>query len=151
MLYLDVEDVYRLHNEMIEAVGGRHGVLNEGAIQSAIAQMQLTYAGKDLYPSIEEKAASLGFSLALNHGFNDGNKRVAHAAMESFLRLNGFTLTGSIDDHERTFLDLADGKLDREAFTAWVRSHVTFGLGGGINSSKPNQLHRRSRESGGSY
>jgi death-on-curing protein len=126
MQYLDVEDVKRLHKEMIDAIGGSHGILNLGALESAIAQPQLTFGGEELYPTLEDKAASLGFSLGLNHAFNDGNKRVAHAAIEVFLRLNGFTLSGTEDEHERVFLALAAGELDRQAFTDWVKQHVTL-------------------------
>jgi death-on-curing family protein len=55
----------------------------------------------DLYPSIEDKAAALGFSLAQNHPFIDGNKRIAHAAMETFLVLNGFDIVAAVDEQER--------------------------------------------------
>ncbi len=69
-------------------------------------------------------AAALGFSLTLNHAFVDGNKRAAHAAMEAFLMLNGFEFVGTIDEHERLMLDLADGRISREQLAAWVEQHV---------------------------
>ena len=71
-----------------------------------------------------EKCAALGFSLTLNHPFEDGNKRVAHAAMEVFLLLNGLELAGSIEEHEHLMLELADGRLNRDALTAWLEEHV---------------------------
>jgi death-on-curing protein len=77
-----------------------------------------------LYPSLAEKAAALGYSLALNHPFVDGNKRVAHAALETFLILNGRELAAPVDDAERTMLALAAGALSREEFVAWVTRHV---------------------------
>ena len=60
-----------------------------GTINSAIAQSKVTFGGVDLYPTVVEKAAALCFSLVQNHPFVDGNKRVGHAAMETFLILNG--------------------------------------------------------------
>ena len=56
------------------------------ALESAIAQPKATFGGIDLYPTLVEKVAALGFALVQNHPFVDANKRVGHAAMETFLR-----------------------------------------------------------------
>jgi death on curing protein len=61
----------------------------------------------------------------MNHPFFDGNKRIGHAAMETFLMLNGFEMNASIDDSERTILQLAASQLDRQSFVKWVASHVS--------------------------
>jgi death on curing protein len=66
----------------------------------------------------------LAYSLALTHPFVDGNKRVAHAALETFLILNGHELDTSVDDGERTMLALAAGALAREEFIAWTARHL---------------------------
>jgi death-on-curing protein len=76
-----------------------------------------------LYPTLAEKAASLGFSLVSNHPFTDGNKRVGHAAMETFLVLNGLELAAAVDEQQQVILRLAAGELKREEFTAWVQTH----------------------------
>jgi death-on-curing protein len=60
----------------------------------------------------------------MNHPFNDGNKRIGHAAMETFLVLNGFELVADIDDSERTILQLAGGKLTRDELLAWITDHL---------------------------
>jgi death-on-curing protein len=73
---------------------------------------------------IVEKAAALGFSLISNHPFVDGNKRAGHAAMEVFLVLNGYEIDASVDEQEQIILQLAAGKLERKAFTEWLRIHV---------------------------
>ena len=52
-----------------------------GAVESAVAQPQMTFGGKDLYFTLADKAAALGFSLVMNHPFVDGNKRIGHAAI----------------------------------------------------------------------
>jgi death on curing protein len=85
----------------------------------------MTFGGKDLYPSIVEKAAALGYSLIQNHPFLDGNKRTGHAAMEVFLFLNDFDIQSSVDEQETIILQVASGEMDREAFTGWLRDHVT--------------------------
>jgi death on curing protein len=59
-----------------------------------------------------------------NHPFLDGNKRVGHAAMETFLVLNGYELNAAIDDQEQIVLQLAAGNLNREDFTTWVQTHL---------------------------
>jgi len=70
-----------------------------------------------------DKAAALGYSLIRNHGFIDGNKRIAHAAMEVFLVMNGMELRASVDDQERFMLALATGEVSREALAQWLRAH----------------------------
>jgi len=84
----------------------------------------MVLAGSDLYPTLAEKAAALCFSLVGNHPFVDGNKRVGHAAMETFLVLNGAEIDASLDEQERVMLDLASGRLDRGQLTDWLRQHV---------------------------
>jgi death-on-curing protein len=84
----------------------------------------MTFEGRELYPSIVDKAAALGYSLVQNHPFLDGNKRTGHAAMEAFLLLNGFEIQSSVDEQERIILQVASGETDREAFTRWLRDHV---------------------------
>jgi death-on-curing protein len=103
---------------------GDPGIRDQGMLESAIAQPQMTFGGQDLYPTLHEKAASLGFSLNRNHAFADGNKRVSHAAMELFLRLNGYRLVGDVDEQERVFLAVAASEMTREEFIEWVREHI---------------------------
>ncbi len=84
----------------------------------------MTYADEDLYRTLAEKAAALGFSLIGNHPFVDGNKRVGHAAIETFLLLNGHELDAEADDAERVILGVAAGECTREQLHDWVRAHV---------------------------
>ena len=69
-------------------------------------------------------AAALGFSLVMGHPFVDGNKRTGHAAMETFLVLNGNEVSAPVDEQERVMLQLASGELSRDAFVEWVRSRT---------------------------
>jgi death-on-curing protein len=122
--YLTLSEALELHDRVIAQSGGALGILNLGALESALAQPRITFGRKELYASVVEKATTLGYSLIQNHPFLDGNKRTGHAAMEVFLFLNGFEITASIDEQERTILQVASGEMDRESFTAWLRDHV---------------------------
>jgi death-on-curing protein len=124
MIFLDVDEVVRLQEALILQSGGDPGILDRGKIESAVAQPRMTFGGVDLYPTLAEKAAALGFSLASNHGFVDGNKRIGHAAMEVFFVLNGAEIRAGVDEQEAGFLRLASHQMSRSEFTEWVRQHV---------------------------
>lgn len=84
----------------------------------------MTLAGSELYPRLVEKAAALCFSLVGNHPFVDGNKRVGHAAMDTFLALNGAEIDAGLEEQERIMLDLAAGRIDRGRLANWLRQHA---------------------------
>ncbi len=124
MRYLSLGEIVYLHQALLDQTGGATGIRDLGGLESALAQPRATFDDVDLHPTIVQKAAALGFSLTLNHPFVDGNKRVAHAAMEVFLLLNGRELVGTVDEQERLMLDLADGQITREELTAWLEQHT---------------------------
>jgi death-on-curing protein len=84
----------------------------------------MTFGGNELYPSLAEKAAALGFSLIQNHPFADGNKRTGHAARAIFLAINGYIINATIDEQVDIILPVASGKLGRESFTEWLVNHI---------------------------
>jgi death-on-curing protein len=98
MRYLTLSEVLELHQRVVRQSGGADGVCDLGGLESAVAQPQMFFAGTKLYPSVEEAATALGYSLVMNHAFVDGNKRIGHAAMETFLVLNGYELICDIDE-----------------------------------------------------
>jgi death on curing protein len=122
--FLSESEVLLLHGRIIDATGGSRGLRDRGALQASVAQPLQTFADRELYSSIEEKAAALGFFLVANHPFVDGNKRIGHAAMEVVLVLNGRELSASIEEQEAMILGVASGRIRREEFTAWVQQHV---------------------------
>lgn len=124
MRYLTVAEVLTLQAAIIRDSGGKEGLHDLGALESAVALPKQSFGGTDLYPTVIDKAAAIGYSLVCNHAFVDGNKRVGHAAMEVFLVLNGFEILESVDEQERTILLLADGRLSRLEFSAWLASRV---------------------------
>ena len=124
MRYLTAGEVLELHRRLIEEYGGKAWLRDLGALESAVAQPMQGFGGEDLYPTLESKAAALCYSLVLNHPFSDGNKRVGHAAAETFLVLSGHELDASADDAERVILGVAAGEVSREALTVWFRVHL---------------------------
>ena len=124
MRYLTLGEVVELHRRVLQASGGAPGIRDLGALDSAVAQPKATFGGADLYPTVVEKASALCFSLVQNHPFVEGNKRVGHAAMETFLVLNGTEIDAAVDDQERLMLDLAAGRIDRSHPTDWLRYHL---------------------------
>jgi len=122
--YLSLSEALELHRRIIGQSGGALGVLNLGSLESALAQPRMSFGGKELYPSVVDKASALGFSLIQNHPFLDGNKRTGHAAIELFLVLNGFEIRSSVDEQERIILQVASGEIERDTFTLWLRDHV---------------------------
>lgn len=118
--FLTVAEVYQMQYLLIERFGGMHGVRDKNAIESAVFRPQTGY-----YNSPAEEAAALMESLGNNHGFIDGNKRIAFAAADVFLGRNGFFIDveakagheficGSMERHEFRFANIAE----------WIQRHV---------------------------
>src|SRR5438874_13704723 len=124
MRYLTLAEIVNLHFLIAKATGGASGIRDLGALESAIAQPKATFDGKDLYSSLAEKAAVLCSSIVQGHPFVDGNKRTGHAAMATFLLLNGAEIDATIDEQEQIMLALASSNMDRQQFTAWLSTHV---------------------------
>lgn len=125
MRYLTLNEIIELYQRIMEQSGGSVGIHNLDALESALAQPRMTFGGEELYTTLVEKAAALGSSLIKNHPFVDGNKRTGHAAMETFLILNGYEIDATVDEQERVILQVASGELEREEFTDWLRNHIS--------------------------
>jgi death on curing protein len=124
MRHLRLGEVLELHRRLIATSGGSPGLRDLRLLEGSLSQLRQTFSGLDLYPTLIEKAAVLGFSLIKNHPFVDGNKRVGHAALEVMLMLNGYELTASKESTEAVVLAVASGTLDRQGFTEWVREQI---------------------------
>lgn len=92
-------------------------------LESAIAAPFQTFGGQDLYPSLIQKAARLGFGIAEAQAFDDGNKRMAFYSMMVFLKRNGLELVASQEATAEQFVRLATKATDFDAFTIWVGTH----------------------------
>jgi len=124
MRHLTVGEVLEIYSRVMNQSGGSVGILDLGALESAVTQPRMTFNGEELYPTIVEKASALGYSLIQNHPFVDGNKRAGHAAMESFLMFNGYEISASVDEQVEVILGVAYGSIDRSQFTDWLRNHI---------------------------
>jgi death-on-curing protein len=124
MRYLTLAQLLRLYERLMQESGGSAGIREQGGIESALAQPQITFGGDDLYPTLADKAAALGFSLIMNHPFVDGNKRIGHAAMEAFLLLNGHEIVAPVDEQEQVILQVAAGEIRRDEFSEWVAAYI---------------------------
>lgn len=122
MIRIGKEKVLLLHQLMAEATGGEVGVRDEALLESALENVYATFDGIELYPSKEEKAARLGFSLISNHAFIDGNKRIGIYIMLSFLELNGIRIEATNDEVYSLGMKVADGSADYEYILSWIKS-----------------------------
>ena len=115
--------ILNYHKELIDRYGGSHGIRDEKLFDSALAAPFQSFGGMDFYPSIEEKAARLGYGLAANHPFYDGNKRIGAHAMLAFLSLNGIKLSYTTDELSDIFLSIASGNTEESELLDWINSH----------------------------
>lgn len=118
--YLTVADILAIHEDLINRYGGSHGIRDMGALEAALFRPQTGY-----YQDLVEEAAALWESLAQNHPFVDGNKRIAFAGTYVFLAANGITI--SADPLEA--YDFIIGLYDTQTFTfdellAWLKTHT---------------------------
>lgn len=119
-IYLTLDEVLHIHAVLIREFGGAAGVRDAGLIESALLRPQTGY-----YSDLIEEAAALWESLAMNHGFIDGNKRVAYACLELFLAANGVDTTASNDETERfIYANLEAGTFRKDVLDAWLREHT---------------------------
>ena len=121
------EDVIAMHERLIETFGGSLGVRDEGALASALMRPQIGY-----YDGIVEEAAAMMESLANNHPFMDGNRRVAFFATEAFLRANGYFIDCDDEEAYVFFVGLFETRSFRYAeLLEWLEGVVesTYGRG----------------------
>jgi death-on-curing protein len=119
-IYLTVEELLAIHHKLILEFGGSHGLRDKGGLESAQMRPQTGY-----YQDIIEQAAALMESLAINHPFVDGNKRMAFFATDTFLRLNGFYIDCDNDKAYAFFIKLFETNSFRfENLAKWLKNNV---------------------------
>ena len=119
--YLTVADVLGIHAVLMQRYGGALGVRDPGALEAALFRPQTGY-----YDDIVAEAAALMESLAINHPFVDGNKRIAFAAADVFLRINGWRLQRApIQIYAELMQMFESGTFDIAHLDPWLRSFAT--------------------------
>lgn len=124
MIRLTKQQVILLHKEIIAESGGSPEIRDEGLLDSALNTPFQTFSGTELYPTILEKAARLGYSLIKNHAFVDGNKRIGAHTMLVFLALNDIEVEYEDNDFTQLILGIATGEISAEQLLAWLQAHV---------------------------
>ncbi len=123
MIILSKEQVLKLHASLIKATGGSDGIRDEGMLDLALNNPFQSFDGKELYPSIQAKAARLCFGLVRNHAILDGNKRLGTHVMLVFLALNGYELYYSQKELSDVILALASGDIGEKEILQWIIEH----------------------------
>lgn len=119
-IYLTLDEVLRMHEMLLAAFGGAKGIRDLGLIESALLRPQTGY-----YADLIEESAALWESMAMNHGFVDGNKRVAFASVELFLQLNGVDIAASNDELEVfIYSNLEAGTFRKDVLEHWLHEHT---------------------------
>lgn len=123
MKYLTLEDVLLLHHLSIEKSGGSHGLRDTGLLDAAVHRPQATFGGRDLYPTIFDKAGALCHSLTKNHAFVDGNKRTSLLSAMTMLELNGYQFICSQEELVSYGIAIDMEHIPSEEIAVWLKSH----------------------------
>ena len=123
MKKLSKKQILMLHTQLILQTGGSEGVRDYNLLDSALETPFQSFGGDELYPTIQAKAARLGYGLIKNHCMIDGNKRIGTHSMLVFLALNGIELKYMQKELYETILDVAAGKIEYEDLLQWVLDH----------------------------
>ena len=126
MIKFSREKVLLLHQLIAEETGGDPNVRDLNFLDSALNSAFQTFDGKELYPTKQEKAARIGYSLISNHAFVDGNKRIGMYVLLTFLETNGVRMELTDEEIVRVGLAVADGSMKYEELLAWIRNHETW-------------------------
>ena len=124
MKVLSKRQILMLHSMLVAQSGGMDGLRDEGLLESAVNTPLQTFGGQELYPTVLEKAARLGYGLIHNHPFIDGNNRIGTHAMLVFLDINNITLSYEDDDLISAILRAASGDMDDSELLEWLKAHI---------------------------
>ncbi|NCE64658.1 type II toxin-antitoxin system death-on-curing family toxin [Pseudoflavonifractor sp. 524-17] len=124
MIWIEVEDVILIHSRIIQVTGGIDGLRDRASLEATLAAPLQSFTGEDLFPSDIEKIARLGYGLAANHAFIDGNKRIGAMLTQLLLKWNGYHLELQKGELADMFIAIADGSADEQDLLAWIRAHI---------------------------
>ena len=124
MIWITADDVIMIHSRVIQSSGGIDGLRDRAGLEAAIAAPLQSFGGEDLFPTEIEKIARLGFGLAANHAFVDGNKRIGAMMTQLLLQWNGYQLILAKGELADMFIAIADGKAREKDLLAWIKAHI---------------------------
>ena len=120
MIKLSEEKVLTLHKLITKETGGDPNIRDGGLLSSALTAAFATFDGNELYPTVEEKGAKIGYSLIANHAFVDGNKRIGIFVMLIFLEVNGVKIRPTNGEVIRVGLAVASGEMKYNELLDWI-------------------------------
>ncbi len=123
MIILSKQQVIALHTQLIGETGGIDGIRDESLLESALNAPFQSFGGQEMFPSIPQKAARLGYGIIKNHAFLDGNKRIGTHIMLVFLALNKVELYYTQKELYETILKVAAGEYEFEDLLKWILEH----------------------------
>ena len=124
MIWVTTEDVITIHDRIIRKTGGLDGLRDRAALEAAIAAPLQTFDGVDFFQTDIEKIARIGYGLASNHAFVDGNKRIGAMIVQLLLRWNGYTLSLKQGELADMFISIAAGAASGEDLHAWILQRI---------------------------
>lgn len=126
MIWITAEDVIAIHSRVIEKSGGLDGLRDRDILESAISAPLQSFGGKELFPTDLQKIARVGFGLAANHAFLDGNKRIGAMVVQLLLKWNGYALHLQQGELADLFIAIADGSAKEEDLLRWIKQHLEY-------------------------
>jgi death-on-curing protein len=121
--WIPLRAVVAIQSELIAEHGGLTGPPRQGDLEAALGRPVNLHAYSDSPPTLSRLAAAYGFALARGHCFPDGDKRVALAVIDVFLRMNGMELTADELDAVSTIQSLAAGELTEDQLAEWIAAN----------------------------
>ena len=119
-----VTAVVAIHSRIIQVSGGIDGLRDRAGLEAAIAAPLQSFGGEDLFPTDIEKIARIGFGLASNHAFIDGNKRIGAMVTQLLLKWNGYQFQLEQNELADMFIGIADGTKDETELRYWINDHI---------------------------
>lgn len=123
MIWVSADDVIALHSKIIKT-GGIDGVRDRSGLEAAVAAPLQSFGGEDFYPTTIDKIARLGYGLAANHAFIDGNKRIGALMTQLLLQWNGYRLVLNRGELADMFIAIADGSAGEIELLDWINKRI---------------------------
>lgn len=124
MIWITADDVIQIHSRVIQRSGGMDGLRDRASLEAAVSAPMQSFGGQDFYPTTVEKIARLGYGLASNHAFVDGNKRIGAMMTQLLLKWNGFQMSLRSGELADMFIAIADGSAKESDLLAWIQEHL---------------------------
>ena len=124
MIWITADDVIQIHSLVIQHSGGMDGLRDRASLEAAVSAPMQSFGGQDLHPTTVEKIARLGYGLASNHAFVDGNKRIGAMMTQLLLKWNGFQMSLRSGELAAMFIAIADGSAGESDLLAWIQEHL---------------------------